>query len=259
MSAHIEPSDLWIGRRVRDFVVCAVVGDVPQGRLYRAERISRECSAALLVIRTDVARGAVAPERLLREAAEAVRASHVGIAGILDAGETEEGLLYVAMAYERRPKRRAARIGTRTLAKGTSEQVQRMLAEAAALVGRPAAAAEHYRAALAAAIRRGDLEEIATLYNDLATALYRDGDTVSAAVELREAIDLVTGGAGARADRAPRGLWKLLLFLAQIERAAHHTAEAREAAMFAARHAVRAGALDGAARALGLVRSLARQ
>jgi hypothetical protein len=146
---------------------------------------------------------------------------------------------------------------TRLPTHSTDEAIQRSLGRAALGVGNYDAAARHMLSALARALRRGALDDVVDLYDELATVAVRAGDPLRAAAELREAVDVITRGQGPRAETVPSGLWRILLHLAEIERALGNHRAALEAAIHASRHALRRGALDGAARAAALARWVA--
>ena len=74
------------------------------------------------------------------------------------------------------------------------------------------------RVAISDAIRDGDTQAIARLYQSLALELSRAGNPKSAAAELREAIDILTFDSDGRNQRAVRSLEVLLDTLTRAER-----------------------------------------
>ena len=69
------------------------------GRVYLAEHVKMGRQCAIKVLHPAMAGDAEAIARFNREAANASRIEHPNVAGIYDFGETQDGLLYLAMQY----------------------------------------------------------------------------------------------------------------------------------------------------------------
>ncbi len=93
--------------------------------------------------------------------------------------------------------------------------------------GRLDAAALHLHRAIPAVIALGDRAAILEVYRDLAKVYVRRGDLQRALRELGEGIDLATLGEGPRAE-IDVSMWKYLLEMCEIQRAAGQHGEARK-------------------------------
>lgn len=87
------------GDKIGDYEIIEVAGTGGMGVVYKAmhHRLNRE--AALKFISSDQAQGKRAKERFLFEARAVASLDHQNICTVYEAGETEEGSLYIAMAY----------------------------------------------------------------------------------------------------------------------------------------------------------------
>ena len=79
------------------YVVEALLGDGGLGRVYRARHARMSRRYALKVLYGDVAYDPKVRMRFANEAEAASRLSHPNVVGVVDFGETEAGLLYLAM------------------------------------------------------------------------------------------------------------------------------------------------------------------
>jgi serine/threonine-protein kinase len=104
--------------------------------------------------------------------------------------------------------------------------LERSLARALAVLGRPQDAVPHFQAALAGYIAAGHREDILTTYAELGQAYARSGDPSRGVAELTEGLDLVTFGEGPRAEVGV-SMWRYLLALADLEFARGNLREAR--------------------------------
>jgi serine/threonine protein kinase len=75
------------------------VGQGGMGEVYRGEHVRTRRQCAVKIINRSLARDAEALNRFIREATNAGRISHPHVAAVYDFGETEDGLLYLAMDY----------------------------------------------------------------------------------------------------------------------------------------------------------------
>jgi serine/threonine protein kinase len=129
---------------------------------------------------------------------------------------------------------------------------------------RDAAAAHHdseevrlARAKVGAAIARGDVDRVAVSYLELAHELVNNHRLVSALVELQEAIDVITRGAGAGMENAPTSLWRILLTAAAITDGLGDPVGARVNALAALDHASKVDSKVGRDRARALLERIA--
>lgn len=79
--------------------VLAKIGEGGMGAVYRVEHIRMGKVMALKVLRPDLAKKGPSVERFRREAQIISRLSHANTITVFDSGETEAGLLYLAMEY----------------------------------------------------------------------------------------------------------------------------------------------------------------
>ena len=91
----------------------------------------------------------------------------------------------------------------------------------------------HLRGLIGTALTRGDLTEIAHGYLELARVLACGVGVRAAAMELEEAIDVLTAGVGPGAPRAPAFLWRMLHELACLQVTAGDRMKARVTAAHA--------------------------
>ena len=79
--------------------VLKLLGTGGMGRVYLAEHVKMGRQCAIKVLHPAMVKDAEAIGRFNREAANASRIEHPNVAAIYDFGETEEGLVYLAMQY----------------------------------------------------------------------------------------------------------------------------------------------------------------
>jgi len=93
-------SSALIGRTIAGkFIVEAVIAAGGSGTVYRARQLALERTVALKVLRDEVARDRDFIERFKREARAASRLDHPNSVRVLDFGQHEGSLLYLAMEY----------------------------------------------------------------------------------------------------------------------------------------------------------------
>jgi serine/threonine protein kinase/Tol biopolymer transport system component len=85
------------GRKVSHFQVADLLGGGGMGVIYRAEDIRLGRTVALKFLAPELGRDPIAKARFLTEARAASTLEHPNLCTILDVGETEEGLLFLAM------------------------------------------------------------------------------------------------------------------------------------------------------------------
>jgi Tol biopolymer transport system component len=85
------------GRTVSHFRIAELLGGGGMGVVYRAEDIQLGRTVALKFLAPELVRDPTAKVRLLTEARAASALDHPNVCTILEAGETEEGLLFLAM------------------------------------------------------------------------------------------------------------------------------------------------------------------
>ncbi len=110
-------------------------------------------------------------------------------------------------------------------------------------------AREHLTLALQASLAGGDAVTLAELYLELSDILVRQGDQATAERELWEGLMLVTAGDGPEADRGPEPIWRLLLALGELARAAGDCPGGHSYGLHALRHAERVDSPVGRGRA----------
>src|SRR5689334_637702 len=89
-----------VGSVIADrYHVLKLLGAGGMGRVYLAEHVKMGRQCAIKVLHPSMARDAEAIGRFNREAANASRIDHPNVAAIYDFGETQDGLLYLAMQY----------------------------------------------------------------------------------------------------------------------------------------------------------------
>lgn len=85
-----------IGGRYR---VVSRVGEGGMGQVYLAEHIRMKRKSAIKIMRPALVGDAEALQRFTREAENASKISHPNVASIFDFGETDDGLVYLAMEF----------------------------------------------------------------------------------------------------------------------------------------------------------------
>lgn len=85
-----------IGGRYR---VVAHVGEGGMGQVYLAEHVRMKRKSAIKIMRPALVGDAEALQRFTREAENASKISHPNVASIFDFGETDDGLVYLAMEF----------------------------------------------------------------------------------------------------------------------------------------------------------------
>jgi serine/threonine-protein kinase len=95
-----EPQDPLLGRNVGGkFVLEKQLGAGAMGAVYRARQTALEKIVAIKVMHGELARDPMFAARFHREAKAASRLDHPNSIRILDYGEDQDGLLYIAMEY----------------------------------------------------------------------------------------------------------------------------------------------------------------
>jgi eukaryotic-like serine/threonine-protein kinase len=95
-----SPADRVLGRLVADrYRVLALVGSGGMGEVYRAEHVGLKRPTALKFMRPALGQDASALARFRREAEQASRIAHPNVGAIYDFGETEDGLVFLAMEF----------------------------------------------------------------------------------------------------------------------------------------------------------------
>ena len=95
-----SPADRVIGRLIADrYRVVALVGSGGMGEVYRAEHVGLKRPTALKFMRPALGQDPAALARFKREAEQASRISHPNVGAIYDFGETDDGLVFLAMEF----------------------------------------------------------------------------------------------------------------------------------------------------------------
>ena len=95
-SAQAELIGHVIGGRYR---VVSHLGEGGMGQVYLAEHVRMKRKSAIKIMRPALVGDADALQRFTREAENASKISHPNVASIFDFGETDEGLVYLAMEF----------------------------------------------------------------------------------------------------------------------------------------------------------------
>jgi eukaryotic-like serine/threonine-protein kinase len=95
-SARTELVGHVIGGRYR---VVSQLGEGGMGQVYLAEHVRMKRKSAVKIMRPALVGDAEALQRFTREAENASKISHPNVASIFDFGETDEGLVYLAMEF----------------------------------------------------------------------------------------------------------------------------------------------------------------
>ena len=89
-----------IGTIIADrYKILSRVGEGGMGQVYMAEHIRMKRKSAIKVMRHALVGDAEALQRFTREAENASKLSHPNVASIFDFGETDDGLVYLAMEF----------------------------------------------------------------------------------------------------------------------------------------------------------------
>ncbi|HEV7991829.1 MAG TPA: protein kinase [Gemmatimonadaceae bacterium] len=95
-----SPADRVLGRIIAGrYRVVALVGAGGMGEVYRAEHVSLRRPTALKFMRPALGDDVDALARFRREAEQASRIAHPNVAAIYDFGETDDGLVFLAMEF----------------------------------------------------------------------------------------------------------------------------------------------------------------
>ena len=93
-------ADAMIGRNVgRKFILEKLLGEGAMGAVYRARQTALEKVVAIKVMHGELARDVMFAGRFHREAKAASRLDHPNSIRIIDYGQDDDGLLYIAMEY----------------------------------------------------------------------------------------------------------------------------------------------------------------
>ncbi len=99
MAQHPDPSSL-IGTIIADrYLILDRVGEGGMGQVYLAEHVKMKRKSAIKVMRPALVDDAEALQRFSREAENASKLSHPNVASIFDFGETNDGIVYLAMEF----------------------------------------------------------------------------------------------------------------------------------------------------------------
>ena len=96
----VEPGASLVGRVLAGrYLVQRELGHGGMGRVYLAEHVRMKRLCALKIIREDALQNTDAVLRFTREATNASKLAHTNVAAIYELGETEDGVLYLAMEF----------------------------------------------------------------------------------------------------------------------------------------------------------------
>ena len=87
------------GARIGPYELISIIGEGGMGVVYHALDSRLRRSLALKFLPRDLTRDATAKARFIQEAQTASALDHPNICSIYDIGETDDGQLYLAMAY----------------------------------------------------------------------------------------------------------------------------------------------------------------
>ncbi len=95
-----DPGSDFIGTIVADrYVITETLGEGGMGKVYRARHVRLPREAAIKVLHPHMVQDPAAVARFDREAANASRIDHENVVRVFDFGETNEGLVYLAMEF----------------------------------------------------------------------------------------------------------------------------------------------------------------
>ncbi len=95
-----DPGGDFIGTIVADrYVITEVLGEGGMGKVYRARHVRLPREAAIKVLHPRMVQDPAAVARFDREAANASRIDHENVVRVFDFGETQDGLVYLAMEF----------------------------------------------------------------------------------------------------------------------------------------------------------------
>lgn len=97
--AGASPSDAAVGRTVGRYRIAEAIGEGGMGVVYRAEDPDLGRDIALKVLPPHLHADDTARQRLVREARAAASLDHAHVATVHEVGESDDGRLYIAMAY----------------------------------------------------------------------------------------------------------------------------------------------------------------
>ena len=96
----VEQRDEFIGQLIDErWVIERKIGEGGMGSVYLATQLNIDRKVAIKLMRRGMERGQEYIERFLREASVASKVSHPHLVSIYDFGQTEDGLLFIAMEY----------------------------------------------------------------------------------------------------------------------------------------------------------------
>lgn len=89
-----------VGRTVAGkFSIDSYLGGGAMGAVYKARQLALDKTVAVKIMHRDLARDPVFAARFQREAKAASRLDHPNSVRVIDFGQDEDGLLYIAMEY----------------------------------------------------------------------------------------------------------------------------------------------------------------
>jgi len=95
-----DPGSDFIGTIVADrYVITEVLGEGGMGKVYRARHVRLPREAAIKVLHPRMVQDPAAVARFDREAANASRIDHENVVRVFDFGETQDGMVYLAMEF----------------------------------------------------------------------------------------------------------------------------------------------------------------
>lgn len=90
----------FVGTVIADrYVVTDLLGEGGMGKVYLAQHVKLPRQAAIKVLHPSMVQDPAAVARFNREASNASRIDHEGVARVFDYGETNDGMVYLAMEY----------------------------------------------------------------------------------------------------------------------------------------------------------------
>ena len=99
LRADVEPGDL-VGSLIAErYDISEKLGEGGMGAVYLAEHVKMGLKVAIKVMSQVMANDVDAIARFHREAKNAARIKHPNVCGVLDFGETPDGIIYLAMEY----------------------------------------------------------------------------------------------------------------------------------------------------------------
>ncbi|HSP07871.1 MAG TPA: serine/threonine-protein kinase, partial [Acidobacteriota bacterium] len=92
-----SPSDPFLGKRIREYEILALIGQGRMGAVYRARHVLLEQERAIKVVQTGMAGSSELADRFIREARILARMQHPNLVDLYEFGQLEEGTFFMIL------------------------------------------------------------------------------------------------------------------------------------------------------------------